>query len=332
MRVVLFLGAGFSSVAGLPYGDALFDVAPPTHSNRSAFDVEETLAAWRKWRRENPESATEEFVSCASQGRTMHQQRIWSSLVRFLAHRLAVPFSTFYTYDGRTSRSRDNIYEAAVCPEHRQWWEAVLAAYGENMDLRIVTTNWDILIERALRPMPTSRPRRPGFHYGSGDEILAATTAHPMSKWRREPWVRGNVPLLKLHGSLNWALERGALVRYGDLRPAFRGDAAIVPPVKHKAVPEWAAGLWRQAQEALMSAGIVMLVGYSLPEYDEQVRCLLREGLKASGAPVHVFDPNAGVVCERMTGIAPKSVVYAHPGLPQGTPDVHRLLTDICPV
>ena len=321
MSVVLWLGAGFGVPAGLPAATGLFDDAPFPHSQRALRDIEATLSAWEHWRDTHPDIAPEEFVSAAYESDPLQTVGHWPSIVRFLGYRLASPFATFYPYERRTARSRDNILEARICPAHAEWWGSILTHTGRRA-LTVITTNWDICIERALRPNPTQHPRRPGFHYGWGAERLKATTAYPRAPWREDPRVSGSVAVLKLHGSLNWALESGKLVKYGDLRPAFRGDAAVLPPTRHKQRPLWAEELWRMAQRALSMATQVMVVGYSFPPYDEQIHTLFAEGIGGTHCHIHVFDPDAPTVCRRISSMSATARVSGHPGLPEGVADL----------
>jgi len=316
------LGAGFCAPAGLPLGAKLFDGSVVAHSKRAARDVQRTLSAWEAWRAKHPGDAAEEFISRVYESDSLESAALWPSLVRFLGYRLAQPFATFGRYDGKTSRWRDNIFEARLCVAHEVWWDSILRFAMPAERLTVMTTNWDIWVERALRPRAMQRPYRPGFNYGYGAERLAATTAYPRSAWRKDPQVSGSVPVLKLHGSLNWAVENNELVRYGDLRPAFRGDAAIVPPTKRKATPRWLSDIWRQAAVALTTADKLVMVGYSLPEYDEEVYRLLREGLCERLPPVHVFDPNVDKVVRRLTRLLPGVSVISHPGLPEGLSEI----------
>jgi len=327
MRVILLLGAGFCVPAGLPIGAALFDSAPAPHSRKATCAVERTLSAWHRWRAENPESPAECFISDVFQSTSTENLTLWPSLIRFLGYRLAEPFATFYRYENRTSRSRDNLFEARLCAAHDAWWEAVLTNVGPDDQLSVITTNWDIWIERALRPRPMPRSRRPGFHYGWGAEKLEATTAYPRSPWRKEPYIHGSVPLLKLHGSLSWSVEGDRLLKYGDLRPAFRGDVAIVPPLRYKVPPSWAGDLWQMAKDALARATHVVVVGYSFPAYDDRLERLFREALSQSNPDVHVFDPNADEICARLDQLIGVSLSFPHAGLPEGIPAVQAILS-----
>jgi len=252
---------------------------------------------------------------------------LWPKLIWFLAYRLAAPQASVQFYGQRANRTRDNIAVASVHPVHKEWWNIVLKQVQNDIRLSVITTNWDILIERALRPTPTHRPWRPGFNYGCGPEGVVASSGFPGSKWLADLEIRGSVPLLKLHGSLNWAMKSGHLTKYGDLRPAFRGDAAIVPPVQEKVVPPWATDIWQQAREALSTADQVLVVGYSFPTYDSHVWDLFHDGLASSHAPVHVFDPNASAIRAQLECVLSETAITAHSGLPEALAELPVLIS-----
>lgn len=330
MKIVAFLGAGFSVPAGLPCGNALFEPIPISHSRKADADTLAVLQSYTAWRTLNPEARAEEFITAVQDAYDSltfgSYGTLWPRLVRFLAYRLATPFATVYSYESHTSRARDNIFEASIDPVHQEWWDTLLRLVIDVDQLTIITTNWDILIERALRPAPMLRaPRRPGFHYGNGIERLKATTTYPRSKWRADPTIRGNVAVLKLHGSLNWAIEDNRLVKYGDLRPAFRGDAAIVPPTQYKAIPTWAMPIWQQAEVALHTADRTLVVGYSFPPYDKHVWRLFENSAARSENTIYVFDPDALSISERLQNRFPLASITPHAGLPEGTSDLQRL-------
>jgi hypothetical protein len=65
-------------------------------------------------------------------------------------------------------------------------------------------------------------------------------------------------------------------------------------------------------------------VGYSLPAYDIAVSDLLRKGSRG-GLIIDVFDPEAGVVAERLASVAPQAHIKTHCGLPYGIADLAEL-------
>ena len=112
-----------------------------------------------------------------------------------------------FRYAGRITRPVN-------VPEHKAFWDLVLSRLAISA---VVTTNYDLLVERGLRHRPMQRPKRPGIYYGGliRPQVLTGTTL-PFSVTKPERLVEleGTIPLYKLHGSLNWGLEAGALSFY----------------------------------------------------------------------------------------------------------------------
>jgi hypothetical protein len=117
------------------------------------------------------------------------------------------------------------------------------------------------------------------------------------------------VPLLKLHGSLNWSLcscGKPFVVKWERFFPGRRlihsksctmpvtpclpgeghscgkantGEPAIIPPSWNKTqYQNRIAPVWRQAVKELVEAEVVVVAGYSLPQSDEFFRDLFRIG------------------------------------------------------
>jgi len=164
----------------------------------------------------------------------------------------------------------------------------------------VITFNWDILLEQEL------------FHAGK----------------------RGDIIVLKLHGSLDWpkGRVRKAQSNYFDvdddlscLKPQYL-DAynillemplpCIVPPVyQKKPAVDWRGkSCWDLAYDRLGRAAEepeshIVIIGYSLPPEDLHARMLLRMGIGACGdnrKTLHVIDPNPEVGAQYFVSITPK--------------------------
>ena len=207
---------------------------------------------------------------------------------------------------GRTAK----VVQRISIPELETFWDIL---FGALTDVSVVTTNFDVLAERGLRHVPRPRAKRPGFHYGFGPENLAGG-GYPSYSHIQKIRAHGYVPLYKLHGSVSWSVRDGELVKYHDCRPAIRGDAAIVAPIVEKTVPGYLRPTWAAAGQHLGRARIWIVVGYSLPWYDEAVRSLLGEATQ-SDTTIHVFDPDPDVA-SRFRALTHD--VRSHPGIPDG--------------
>ena len=177
----------------------------------------------------------------------------------------------------------------------------------------VITFNWDTAIEDAISFMSSLiESQTPGscyFHYGYPkdsvfnlftDALNWSGTQLPMT------YPAGRVPVLKLHGSINTlvcyscgsihyapfeVIPQPPLTTMKECRccGAEALGFLIVPPGKRKSIPPALAGLWSNAEQALQQSEIVLLAGYSVPEYDLEARLLLKSTL--AGKEVLLVDP-----------------------------------------
>jgi hypothetical protein len=68
----------------------------------------------------------------------------------------------------------------------------------------------------------------------------------------------------------------------------------------------------------------LVVVGYSLPPYDQLVRNLLRDSVQA-GTAVHVFDPDAAAA-DRFGELLATTMVSRQPGLPAAVDHLAHVL------
>lgn len=110
-------------------------------------------------------------------------------------------------------------------------------------------------------------------------------------------YQNGGVRVLKLHGSVTTlgCLKCGT-VHYGPvemLSRTFDGlpkgclacedqslQVMIVPPGKRKKIPVGLDNLWVVAAEDIASSEVVVIAGYSMPEYDVEARSMLQASLR----------------------------------------------------
>ena len=285
--ITVFLGAGFSTVGGVPLASRLFDVRPEVDRITRERLVQRVLGGWRDWRSAGG-GQPEEYLAFlqAKDGKSWHDARWYVSLVVALAVGRVEPVGA------RLVITRHNVDRTTGVDSLEAFWTTI---FRRTEDVAVVTTNYDILAERGLRHRPRPRVHRPGFHYGGGAEELAGG-GYPSYAHIQKVTASGRVPVLKLHGSVSWSFRNGRLVRYHDCRPAIRGDAAIVAPTTAKKAPAYLGEAWTMARSALVNSCTWILVGYSLPPYDVQVHDLLQSAANA-GTTVHVLnpDPNVGL-------------------------------------
>ena len=165
----------------------------------------------------------------------------------------------------------------------------LLANYG--VAKAIITTNWDILLEHSVEESM--------FHYGA-----------LIQSYKKPPLQSSGgyiIPILKLHGSLNWGFceECGQIYYfdekiYGQLvsannvkcekHPDVRLTPFIIPPTLSKLekaeirnrnspyVP--LRSVWSEARKYLMSCDEVYFIGYSFPETDVQMKIFISDALR----------------------------------------------------
>lgn len=134
-----------------------------------------------------------------------------------------------------------------------------------------------------------------------------------------DPTPAGVIPLAKLHGSLNWSLSAEGVDVFADVRPAFRDyvGAAIVPPLPEKHVPGWLWSVWDRAAQELHEADEWVVVGYSLPPYDREIKAMLQASASRV-ASIRIYDPFAADLVDRWRAIAPDASIEIFPGLEPG--------------
>ena len=187
----------------------------------------------------------------------------------------------------------------------------------------VISLNYDLGLDFALYRETVTSPR-----YYLSDQQPAGT------------------PILKLHGSLNWAacqtcdevatfMLRDRKYSYEPSgRPEFRlipftRDLAgarcqactspldsmpfIVPPLRDKAAyVSSLQSVWKEAARRLMTARYVVVIGYSLPETDRLFRDFLQTNIRKAGRPRFcICDPNATVLA-RFKELLPSRTPITH--------------------
>jgi hypothetical protein len=215
-----------------------------------------------------------------------------------------------------------------ACGEHATFWRALLSS----VDVRgVVTTNYDLCAERAMRDRRAPGAEALAFHYAAFGGAVRPVNS-PYQRERAKPTTpRGEVPLAKLHGSLNWSEENGALVIYPDVRPVWRrgGTAAIVPPLPEKRIPGWLEPVWSAAAAALRETRRWIVVGYSLPPYDHAIRRMLADA-STDGAleSILLVDPLWSSLIDRWTDVAPSARIDGFDSLSAATSALAGTVSD----
>jgi hypothetical protein len=309
--VVVFLGAGFSYVAGVPLAAHLFDVEPTVDRITRQRLVERVQRGWRRWHDACRGSPEEYLAELEGTGGPEWRDAVW-----YVGLVVALQMGRLQRvgFQDQLTVTRQNIDRTTQNQIHESFWTAI---FRSTSAVTVITTNYDVLAERGLRIIPRPRVPRPGFHYGFGEEYLAGG-GYPSFSHIRRIVTEGSIPLLKLHGSVSWSIRDGRLVKYHDCRPAIGGDALLVAPVRGKRPPEVLLPTWELARTALANASVVISVGYSLPTYDDLVCELL--AATAHDASFHLLDPDPAIG-DRYRDKLNRNIVQ-HAGLPDALPDV----------
>jgi hypothetical protein len=229
---------------------------------------------------------------------------------------------------GILGRYHGRITQPSWCPIHTYFFSSVLKFFSY---FSVVTTNYDLLIERSLRHRPMKRVFGPGFYYGGIERPQTLKGVfYPFNVNNPQQFLQleGTVPIYKLHGSLNWSIEEGRLRMYQDMRPAFRhgGTAAIVPPIPEKKAPPWLLTIWKAAEQELSSADVWIVCGYSLPDYDRSIHELLADAAGTAKKRIFIMDPLSEDLANKFQRVASSAEVIPLRGLPEGVEDLFKTI------
>jgi hypothetical protein len=314
-KATLVLGAGWSYAAGLPLTKDIFRFNPVVAAHASKSRLVQVAAAYDEWAQDQIHGNGELFLQAIHRDRALP----WAWLVEYVAAVLANPVPA-ETLANRNVRYSQRLTNRTYCATHLAFVRQILSEY----DLTgVVTTNYDLLAERALRHRPMLRPPSPGFHYGGLPQPqIAVGLAQPFTVTARdrEVEISGAIPLYKLHGSLNWYKDPGGVTLYQDLRLAFKkgGVAEIIPPLPEKEAPSWLRPIWESAESRLGNSAVWIVAGFSLPPYDLAVRDLFARAAGSGNVrSISIFDPYAESIANRWGSVAPGARLELHPeGVP----------------
>jgi hypothetical protein len=330
MNVACIIGAGYSFVAGLPLTNDLFNVDVTILSESVQKRFNRVWRDYHAWRTANPDKNLEQYLQALYENRFgFYLSPPFSHAVELVAVALATTLDVPTKYrDTRYGNSR--LIYPSKNSAHRALWNTIVSSFT---NVGVVTTNYDLFIERSLRHRPMKRGFGTGFYYGGLKQPqLLQGKASPFTVKEPQTGIQleGNIPVCKLHGSLNWSLDDGGLRLYQDLRPALRNgnEAAIVPPVSEKDIPDWLTPVWFASEKVLSEADTWIICGYSLPSYDSAINDLLRSTAKSNLKHIYILDPLGEQLREKYNRIAPDSDIVCLSGLPDGTQELAKLLKD----
>ncbi len=313
--ITIFLGAGFSRIAGIPLASQLFEERPNVDKITRKKLVAQVVSSWENWYNQTKGTSEQFLAYLEKQGSTEWRQAVW-----YVALAITIPLASVEYVGAIPTIIRHNINRTTNDATHENFWTTI---FKKTEDVTVITTNYDILAERGLRHEPRPRIHRPGFNYGCGEENLIGG-GYPSYTHIRPIRISGKVPLIKLHGSISWAVKNGKLIHYHDCRPAIRGDAAILAPITEKEPPSFLQTQWDQASKALSASNKWIIVGYSLPFYDLAIQKLFLDNSNHK-PEIHLFDPNNNVA-KSFAKLLPDLLIKEHEGLPNGISELDSML------
>jgi hypothetical protein len=206
----------------------------------------------------------------------------------------------------------------------------------------IISLNYDLVIEDVIQCFEGA-----GVYYGDG--VLRNKSVEMADIWKERVFLelprenlRVAIPLLKLHGSVNWycdldnnSTERvfrevtrlldPAALQDSNAYAEFFKNIPLIPPTWNKQASEITifASMVEQAIHHLRRAAKIVVIGYSMPESDVHFRYMLAKGLCTPESPkIEVWDvrPRHEMqgCLKRMFGsqnLDKKRVVYESTGL-----------------
>lgn len=311
MRVVLFLGAGFSSAFGHPVMSQFLTTvdASPNISNQDKQLVQELTLEARRANSflESSPTNLEDILSFAVMGDRLEMRGATSPRSR----RLLKILQRVYT---NIERPQD------YWKRYDNFWSFLGRDTLSDMKgdtLSVVTTNYDLNVESALRAR------------GSAADLgVTVRQIADDRQWNGNVFYRdGGVPLFKLHGSVNWFVrsrpknEIDVEARIARTQMVFDAPHGlelplvcmsdykseltpiIVPPSFLK--PDLVGPLksiWAGAASALGQAHVLIFVGYSFPPSDTDMMYFLARSLVGNPhlQAIHVVDVNANAIVARL--------------------------------
>jgi hypothetical protein len=324
MRIVLFLGAGFSASFGLPVMNSFFPLA--RQSDALSADEKEFLEAIQRFAhmgvrlisvpRNNLEAILSFLIMAEQLGiRPKGIEEVLAKckasnaeiLLRQIVRKIYGPISR------EVLRQHPGAFRTLVRYSNHQLQD----------DLTIVTTNYDLVAETMMLTIG-QRASLPGDWVSTSGRPTAAD--NPSSLYD----MSSQTKICKLHGSVNWKdvtteewksklVVEQRCQNYSNLMgdsmflpiaimPDFHHDVDYAPIVvgptlfKHQADPRFAQ-VWQTAAAALAAAEHVLFVGYSFPESDTYMRYFLGASLvdNVNLESIRILDPRATQICQELT-------------------------------
>jgi len=251
----------------------LFDSGFSNLTEKEARRASSVSSEYVRWKGQNPAKSAEQFMLYAKNNRQFWKKTIW-----YVTRRLTDPFiiesSRRFTPFINSSYARG--FPGVV--KTRQFLEG----FPQNGSLKILTLNYDLLIEYALGLK--------GFNYGTPNEQLGF---HPYP-YPKPAHASGLITVLKLHGSISWSDTK----KSPDGRYGLTGTGLIVPPEPEKVPHPALKTFWDMASTALRHSDTVIAFGCAFNTYDTAFIELVRTSIRpdCSFSLIDIYDRSGELV------------------------------------
>lgn len=182
------------------------------------------------------------------------------------------PARSWITHDNSTDYPHHTMFEVPLYDLYVGLLSGLFCATADARNT-VITFNYDTLVEKSLESLSVP------FHYAIPDGMAETSGTFPT-----ELYSPDGMPVLKLHGSVNWGMRQGrdsvSLYQdYAALREAG-DDVLIIPPTWRKSFAGVITKVWEKALVAIEEATRIIIIGFSIPSTDVHFKYLLAAGLK----------------------------------------------------
>lgn len=312
-ETTFILGAGASYGAGMPLAREIFDQAYIREVHKACWLGNNSLEL-----RQTLEVA--DLVRSAGAGfQTLYDDWVSSSDTQAIDRFESAIDSVLFWAETATFHKSGRNREIASVGDYFSFAAWLITEREMRGSVNLLTFNYDLLVEHSLS--------FDQFNYGSATKRMFCPKESASLVGDGLPRFRTGIQILKPHGSMNWLLcSRCNLVRCGRdnlwrLQSLSKERCAkcsgplrklFVPPLNAQKA-DFLTAIWTDVAAALSRSKIVVVIGYSFPEYDSYVRDLVRQSLHPD-AVMLIIDPTAFKFPERYKGLGAADVVATSAG------------------
>lgn len=315
---VYILGAGFSAAAGIPVvRDFLYDMRSSlswlsAHNRQREREAVEEVLRFRKNAASaalrvklNVENIEDLFSLAAASGQYPLAETVSMAIAATVSfgattregppvfisvkHGLTIPDK----WELRQEADQVNKYNAPLYDLHAGLLSGLPCGLHAAMRNTVITFNYDTVLENAL-----SNWKLKSWYGFESNSVEYDDTSTFVSENNDDL----TLPVLKLHGSVNWAMpqENGRLRIYGSYEELLgqNRQVLLVPPTWRKTFSGPISHVWDAAVRALRDATRIVIIGFSIPPTDIHFKYLLAAGLQENISLRKIFCINTDTEIE----------------------------------